>query len=198
VVLPSYGMTECMPISSPPLDYQLDREGTSGKAVGPELSIRSLPDGQPLQTGLTGAICVRGPPMFGGYGNPNETAEAMLPGGWFNTGDMGHVDKDGYLYITGRSKEVINRGGELISPVEVENALQSHPFVGSCCAINVPHDTLQEVVGIVVATKAGMPRPGLVQLQEHVAATLHPSKWPMAIVYMDNGLPLTSTNKVTR
>ncbi|CAM9906168.1 unnamed protein product, partial [Phaeothamnion confervicola] len=129
-VLPSYGMTECMPISSPPVDYKLDRPGTSGRACGPEVSIRD-DGGVPMPPDAVGNICVRGAPLFPGYeGDEAATASAFFPGGWFNTGDLGMLDPDGFLYLTGRSKEVINRGGEIISPFEVEEALLAHPAVG--------------------------------------------------------------------
>ncbi|GAX85098.1 hypothetical protein CEUSTIGMA_g12518.t1 [Chlamydomonas eustigma] len=204
-VLPSYGMTECMPISCPPVDYQLDRPGTSGRAVGPELSIRqdeALVTASPL--GEVGRICVRGPPVFNGYLDLSQGRESAAPTspfgfeGWFDTGDLGYMDADGYLYITGRSKEVINRGGEIISPVEVEDAVATHPSVQSVAAITVPHDALQEVVGVAITTRKGRARPGLKQLQDHVSSSLHPSKWPQLVVYMDSGLPMTATNKVPK
>lgn len=142
-VLPSYGMTECMPIASPPSDYTLDRPGTSGKIVGPELQI-SDGSGAPLPAGTVGYICVKGPPCFTGYeGNREATEESMFPGGWFNTGDMGYLDNDGYLFITGRSKEVINRGGEIISPFEIEQAIIQHPGIKETIAFSVHHDVLQ-------------------------------------------------------
>lgn len=192
-------MTECMPISAPPLNHVLSaRPGTSGIAVGPELSIRDT-QGTEVAHGVIGNICIRGTPKFNGYEDPSQTAEAMFPGGWFNTGDAGYLDDDGYLYITGRSKEVINRGGELISPVEVEDAIKtSVPSIDSVAAISVAHDLFQEVVGVVVSVKAGSARPSLANLQDALSDTLHPSKWPQVVVYMDAGLPMTSTNKVQR
>jgi len=124
----------------------------------------------------------------------------MLPGGWFSTGDMGYLDSDGYLYITGRSKEVINRGGELISPVEVEDTVlrQMHLGFSAVMAISAPHDVLQEVVGICVTMGPGAQRPSLKTVQEAVAPMLHPSKWPQVLVFMDNGLPLSNSNKLMR
>jgi acyl-CoA synthetase (AMP-forming)/AMP-acid ligase II/carbonic anhydrase/acetyltransferase-like protein (isoleucine patch superfamily) len=201
-VLPSYGMTECMPISSPPHTYQLEKPGTSGVAVGPEICILNLSTSKPLPTGKEGPICVRGEPCFRGYGknhaDPCQTHEnAFLEGGWFNTGDLGYMDSDGYLYITGRSKEVINRGGEIISPLEVEEAVASHPDVVSCAAFSALHHVLQEVVGIVVVPAPGRPRICLQTLHDHLGETLVAAKWPQCLVFMD-ALPKSHTNKLLR
>jgi acyl-CoA synthetase (AMP-forming)/AMP-acid ligase II len=125
-VLPSYGMTECMPITSPPYNYQLTKPGTSGVPVGPELCILNPVTMESVPLGVEGSICVRGEPCFRGYGkmaNDNgadtvSTSSSFLKGGWFNTGDLGYLDEDGYLFISGRSKEVS------------ENAIVSD---GLCC-----------------------------------------------------------------
>ncbi|BDA51313.1 probable peroxisomal-coenzyme A synthetase at N-terminal half [Coccomyxa sp. Obi] len=195
-VLPSYGMTECMPISSPPQSYQLDRVGTSGRSVGPQLAIVDE-KGREVSRGQIGRIAVQGPPNFHGYEGVEDSVNERLPGGWFDTGDLGYMDTEGYLFITGRSKDVINRGGEIISPVEVEDAVVSHPRIEAAMAFSVAHDVLQEVVAVGVVMKAGCGRVGLAQLQQHVAGTLHPSKWPQDIIYMDR-LPLTVTKKLQR
>jgi acyl-CoA synthetase (AMP-forming)/AMP-acid ligase II len=148
-----------MPISTPPLDYQLDREGTSGISAGPELIILDWSEEKVL-SGAVGRICVRGDPVFPGYLKPDGTYDRspFNENGWFDTGDLGYMDEDGYLYITGRSKEVINRGGELISPFEVENAIMSasrssdspiYGRVSQALAFSASHDVLQEVVAIV-------------------------------------------------
>lgn len=123
--------TRCMPIASPPPTYQLERPGCSGIACGPALSIRDPLDlERELPWGKTGAICCRGLPTFQGYEVspdlkvPLDTS-AFTSEGWFDSGDMGHMDADGYLYITGRSKEIINKGGEVISPFEIEEAVMT-------------------------------------------------------------------------
>lgn len=206
IVLPSYGMTECMPISTPPLGYLLDRSGTSGVSVGPEIAILDGNDNL-ITNGTVGRISVRGSPVFGGYLKPNGTLDLspFTADGWFDTGDMGYLDTDGYLYVTGRSKEVINRGGELISPFEVEEAIviaaQKHdsPIFGrvsQALAFSLPHDVLQEVVGIVLVTPPGAPRADLRAIQEALKLSLHSVKVPVFAVYMDN-VP-KGNNKVLR
>jgi len=203
-VLPSYGMTECMPISSPPFNYQLDKPGTSGVAVGPEIGILNLTTFKALEPGVEGPICVRGSPCFLGYGfnlsDPTQTTgkDSFMKDGWFNTGDLGYLDQDGFLFITGRSKEVINRGGEIISPMEVEEAILSHPDVVVCAAFSAFHDVLQEVVGIVIVPKPNRPRLDLQVLHEYLGTDrLASPKWPQCLVFMD-ALPKSHTNKLLR
>lgn len=206
-VLPSYGMTECAPIVAPPTDYKLEREGTSGRPVGPDVAILDGA-GKHAPTGVTGRICVRGFPVFPGYlteqGVINK--DAFDENGWFDTGDLGHLDQDRYLYITGRSKEVINRGGEIISPIEVENGILSaardpssilYGRVTEALAFSTPHDVLQEAVGAVIVTPPGKARPDLRQLHEALGERLLQPKWPALLVYMDEGVP-KSNNKLQR
>ncbi|KAI1340843.1 hypothetical protein F5Y15DRAFT_422716 [Xylariaceae sp. FL0016] len=192
IVLPSYGMTECMPISTPPIDYQLDRPGTSGISVGPELTVRDG-NGNAAAPGVVGCINVRGEPTFKGYLRSDGSLDtsALTPEGWFDTGDMGYMDADGYLYITGRNKEVINRGGELISPFEVENAIVSaaeredSPIFGrvtQALAFSARHEVLQEVVGVVLVTPQGQPRVDLRLLHEALRSSLQQAKWPVLVV----------------
>lgn len=206
IVLPSYGMTECMPISTPPLDYVLNRPGTSGVSVGPEIAILDGND-RLITNGTVGRISVRGSPVFAGYLKPDGTIDVspFTADGWFDTGDMGYTDTEGYLYVTGRSKEVINRGGELISPFEVEEAIviaaqkpESPIFgrVSQALAFSLPHDVLQEVVGIVIVTPPGAPRADLRSIQEALKVSLHSVKVPVFVVYMNN-VP-KGNNKVLR
>lgn len=204
-VLPSYGMTECMPISTPPMDYKLDRPGTSGVSVGPELSILDGAD-KHLPHHTNGRIAVRGSPLFPGYLQSNHIDRSCFnKNGWFDTGDVGYLDEDGYLYVTGRSKEVVNRGGELISPLEVEEAIMiaaSRPDtsiygrVTEAMVFSAPHEILQEVLGVVLVTPVDKPKPDIRQLHEALRSSLHQPKWPVVIVYMD-ALP-TKNNKILR
>ena len=205
IVLPSYGMIECMPISTPPLGYHLDRPGTSGVSAGPEISILDRNDDR-LPPREIGRIAVRGAPLFPGYLKSDYIDSSVFThDGWFDTGDMGFLDKDGYLYVTGRSKEVVNRGGELISPFEVEEAIMAaaskldspiYQRISEALAFSVPHDVLQEVVGVALVTPSGKPRPDIKQLNEAVKSSLHQTKWPVVIVYMDS-LP-RKNNKILR
>jgi hypothetical protein len=195
-------MTECMPITSPPSSYRLEKPGTSGVPVGPEVAILNTTTGKSLKAGEEGPICVRGEPCFRGYGQiANDATQKIentfMKDGWFNTGDLGYLDEDGYLYITGRSKEVINRGGEIISPMEVEEAVTSHPDVFTCAAFSVSHDVLQEVVGIVLVMKDDRPRLDISTLHEYLGSHLAAPKWPQCLIFMDS-LPKSHTNKVLR
>ena len=206
-VLPSYGMTECMPISTPPLNYRLERTGTSGISVGPEISILNGHD-EYETAGTVGKVCVRGAPVFSGYLRANDVIDKSCfnKSGWFDTGDLGYLDMDGYLYITGRSKEVINRGGELISPFEVEEAIvaaASNPEsptygrVSKALAFSVKHDVLQEVVGVAIVTPKGSRRPCLRTLQDSLKSALNQIKIPVVMVFMEGGVP-TNNNKILR
>ncbi|OZJ05493.1 hypothetical protein BZG36_01888 [Bifiguratus adelaidae] len=193
-VLPSYGMTECMPISTPLQDYALDREGTSGLCVGPEIAI--FVNDKPSHNGEIGHIMVRGAPVFDGYeGIDND--KTFTSDGWFDTGDMGYLDAEGYLYITGRSKEVINRGGEIISPFEIEEAVIAHPRVAQTIAFSVDHETLQETIGVVIVPVQGATRVDLRSLRSFLSKTLHHSKIPQVLVYLDN-IPKNAVNKPLR
>lgn len=201
VILTSYGMTECMPISSPPQSYKMDPVGTSGTKVGPQICISD--DHQTsLPADRKGNIFLRGPPCFGGYENNSSATEESfftidgVPG-WFNTGDVGHLDEQGYLFISGRSKEIINRGGETISPLEIEEALIQHPLVQEALAFSAPHNEYQETVGAVIVSKAGQPRVDLLSLHRFLDDRLHRSKWPQVIVYMP-ALPKNAAGKILR
>ena len=187
-ILPGYGMTECMPISCPPLTYNLERKGSSGRPAGPQVAILDG-NGKPAATGTQGNICVRGAPCFDGYeANDDANESSFFPGGWFNTGDLGYFDDDKYLYINGRSKEVINRGGEIISPFEIEEALLPHPDIHKVICFAAAHDTLQETIGVYLVMLEHAVRPDLKALQKFCAKSLHPSKWPQIILFVTGEL----------
>lgn len=194
-----------MPIASPPTTYKLERPGCSGIACGPYLSIRDpLNLERELPRGQTGAVSVRGLPTFTGYEKeavrsvPLDTS-AFSSEGWFDSGDCGFMDEDGYLFITGRSKEIINRGGEVISPFEIEEAvlIVAKSRVKMTIAFSVDHDVLQEAIGVVIVPVPGVPRLGLNELQDLLKEQLHPSKWPFLVLYMDD-LPKNNAGKPLR
>jgi acyl-CoA synthetase (AMP-forming)/AMP-acid ligase II len=108
-------------------------------------------DGRDLPGGETGEIVARGPRLMSGYwGQADATAEAIR-GGWLYTGDLGYVDEDGYIYLQGRAKDFIKRGGEMVAPEEVENIIHAHEGVAECAVIGVPDETWGErVVALVV------------------------------------------------
>jgi acyl-CoA synthetase (AMP-forming)/AMP-acid ligase II/acyl carrier protein len=195
VILPGYGMTECMPIACPPLDYRLGRRGTSGRILGPDVSIRDETfNGVPV--GASGRIFISGAPVARRQLEETDPHDQNAAGDWFDTGDIGRFDEDGFLYIVGRGKDVIKRGGETVAPAEIEEVLVAHPDVRSALAFSVPHQTLGETVGAVIVPRSGR-RVGLEGLAAHLSKNLTPAKWPVALVYMED-LPKSSAGKLLR
>merc|ERR1712232_1046226 len=151
-VMPTYAMTESMPISSNPR-YGARKLRSVGPHAGPNAGIMNgFPDNTFLDVGQEGEIVVKEGPVTKGYEfrshmdqDPNIEA---FGDGWLRTGDKGWKDKDGYIYLSGRFKEIINRAGEKISPFEIEDAVRNHECLKDCIAFAVPHTSLGEVVGI--------------------------------------------------
>jgi acyl-CoA synthetase (AMP-forming)/AMP-acid ligase II len=139
VLIETMGLTECSAqISSNPMPPGERKYGSPGKAYGNELAILG-PDNREVPRMTSGEIAVRGENVFRLYlKNPEATAEAFTPDGWFLTGDLGHMDADGYIYVTGRRKELIIKGGENIAPREIDEALLLHPEVVEAAAFAVP------------------------------------------------------------
>jgi acyl-CoA synthetase (AMP-forming)/AMP-acid ligase II len=145
----------------------------------------------------TGQIVVRGPTLFPGYLDDDEAnAAAFLPGGWFRTGDLGFLDDNGYLHLTGRLSEIINRGGEKIVPREVDDVLLSHPAVAEAEVFGVPDARLGEDVVAAVVLKPGMSAKAW-ELRDWMLDRLAPFKVPRRIWHVAS-LPRTSTGKVQR
>ncbi|MBR0987495.1 non-ribosomal peptide synthetase [Bradyrhizobium liaoningense] len=150
-VLETYGMTEAASqIAANP--FELRKVGSVGRAAGPEIAIMDE-TGRMLASGERGEIMLRGPNMSRGYYNDEAATQAAFRNGWFRTGDLGYLDADGYLFIVGRIKDVINRGGQKISPLEVEEVLLSHPAVLEAGVFAVPHPKLGENVAAVVVLR---------------------------------------------
>ena len=142
-VIESYGMTEAAhQMASNPLPPKARKPGSVGIAAGPEICVLSE-SGETLAQGETGEICIRGTNVTPGYGNhPEANADAFTAKGWFRTGDQGYLDEEGYLFLTGRLKEMINRGGENIAPREIDEALLEHPEVKQAVGFALPHESL--------------------------------------------------------
>lgn len=153
-VVEAYGMTEAAhQMASNPVSG-VRKPGAVGKAAGPEIAIMSE-DGQFLPAGAAGEIVIRGDNVTPGYENNPKANEEAFSNGWFHTGDLGSLDEDGYLRITGRLKEIINRGGEKVSPREVDEILMDHPAVLQAVTFAMPHDKLGEEVAAAVVLREG-------------------------------------------
>jgi oxalate---CoA ligase len=196
-VIEAYGMTEAAPqISSNPLPPGKRKPGSVGIAAGPEVVILDE-SGVRLPATSVGEIAIRGPNVTSGYEN-NSAAnnEAFTSDGWFRTGDRGYFDSEGYLFITGRLKEMINRGGEKISPREIDEALLEHPAVAQALAFAIPHPSLGEDVAAAVVL-----RPGATategDIRQFLSAKLVYFKVPCRVVLLDE-IPKGPTGKLQR
>jgi oxalate---CoA ligase len=196
VVIESYGMTEAAhQMTSNPLPPARRKPGTVGVAAGPEVAIMDA-QGNLLPPGATGEIVIRGPNVTAGYqNNPKANGEAFTHG-WFRTGDQGMMDGEGYLSITGRLKEIINRGGEKISPREVDDVLMDHPAVRQVVTFAMPHDKLGEDVAAAVVLREGASATER-ELRDFAGKRLAPFKVPRSIVFLDE-IPKGATGKLQR
>ncbi len=195
-VVEAYGMTEAAhQMASNPLPPKARKPGTVGIAAGPEIAVMDE-GGQILKQGESGEIVIRGPNVFGAYeSNPKANAQAFLRG-WFKTGDLGFLDPNGYLTISGRLKEIINRGGEKIAPREVDDVLQAHPAVDQIVTFALPHEKLGEAVAAVVVLKEGQTA-AVADLKAFAAAKLAAFKIPQTIIFRDE-IPKGATGKLQR
>ncbi|RUW22584.1 AMP-binding protein, partial [Mesorhizobium sp. M4B.F.Ca.ET.013.02.1.1] len=195
-VIEAYGMTEAAhQMASNRLPPGLRKPGSVGAAGGPEVAVMAL-DGRLMQAGETGEIVIRGPNVTLGYEkNPDANATAFAHG-WFHTGDQGVLDEDGYLRVTGRLKEIINRGGEKISPLEVDDVLMDHPAVVQVVTFAMPHDKLGEEVAAAVVLREGMSASES-DIRAHAATRLADFKVPRKILILDE-IPKGATGKLQR
>ena len=195
-LLESYGMTEAAhQMASNPLPPKARKPGTVGIAAGPEVAVMDA-DGRLLAAGATGEVVIRGENVTTGYeNNPKANAEGFT-NGWFRTGDQGVMDDEGYLTITGRLKEIINRGGEKISPREIDEVLLEHEAVREAVAFPVPHATLGEAVGAAVVLRDGATVTER-DILGFVAARVAHYKVPSTLLIVDE-LPRGATGKLRR
>jgi oxalate---CoA ligase len=194
-LIEAYGMTEAAhQMASNPL-LGMRKLGSVGAAAGPEIAIMGE-EGALLKAGEIGEVVIRGLNVTAGYeNNPTANADAFRDG-WFRTGDQGVLDEDGYLSLTGRLKEIINRGGEKISPREVDEALMDHPGVAQVVTFATKHDKLGEDVAAAVVPREGA-SPTEAELREFVGKRLAPFKVPRKIVFLAE-IPKGATGKLQR
>jgi acyl-CoA synthetase (AMP-forming)/AMP-acid ligase II len=195
-VIEAYGMTEAAhQIASNPLPPRARRPGSVGTAAGPEVAVMDA-EGRLLASGETGEVVIRGANVVRGYqSNPEADARAFTAG-WFRTGDQGVLDPDGYLTLTGRLKEIINRGGEKVAPLEVDNVLSAHPAVAQALTFAMPHPRLGEEVAAAIVLRPGESA-GEEQIQAFAAEHLAEFKVPRRIVFLD-AIPKGPTGKLQR
>jgi len=193
-ILEAYGMTEAAhQMASNPLPPATRKAGSVGRGTAVEIAILGQ-EGNVLAPGASGEVSIKGPNVFRGYeGNAEANAESFS-NGWFRTGDQGYLDTDGYLTLTGRLKELINRGGEKISPREIDEALLAHPAVAEAVCFGIPDRVYGEGVAAAVVLKSAATERELIS---HCRSSLSEFKCP-ATIYILDSIPRTATGKVQR
>lgn len=195
-VIEAYAMTEnAHQMTSNQLPPGKRKPGMVGCAAGPEVAIMA-PDGRILGPGEEGEIVTRGPNVTRAYENNPSANEAAFAFGWFHTGDQGYMDTDGYLKITGRLKEMINRGGEKVAPVEVDEVLMQHPAVHQAVTFAMPHDKLGEEVAAAIVLREGVVATES-DIQQFASQKLAAFKVPRRILIVPE-IPKGATGKLHR
>ncbi|HYF56072.1 MAG TPA: acyl--CoA ligase [Salinarimonas sp.] len=195
-VVEAYGMTEAShQMASNPLPPRARKPGSVGVAAGPEVAIMDE-EGHLLPQGAVGEVVIRGPNVTRGYeSNPDANLKAFAAG-WFRTGDQGRLDEEGYLFLTGRLKEIINRGGEKVSPLEVDTVIMDHPAVAQVVTFAMPHPKLGEEVAAVAVLREGM-QATEAEIRAFAAARLADFKVPRRVLFVAE-IPKGATGKLQR
>lgn len=195
-VIEAYGMTEAAhQMASNPLPPAARKAGTVGQSAGPDIAIMDETGRIKGQT-ESGEIVIRGPNVTDGYENNPEANASAFTDGWFRTGDLGFLDADGYLTISGRLKEIINRGGEKIAPREVDDVIQAHPAIDQVVTFAMPHDKLGEAVAAVIVLKEGATAEPS-EIKAFAGERLAAFKVPSTIIIRDE-IPKGATGKLQR
>ena len=194
-VVEHYGSSEGMQICSNQLKPGRSKPGTVG-IPSPDTVIIAADDGSKLPPGQQGEILVGGPTVVAGYLNAPELSSASFVNGWFKSGDIGSIDEDGFLTLHGRKDDLINRGGEKISPMEIDEALLRHPAIAEAAAFSVPHSSLGEDVAAAVVLRPGMTATSI-ELRRYLQDQLASFKVPGQIIIRDQ-LPKGKTGKIVR
>jgi acetyltransferase-like isoleucine patch superfamily enzyme/acyl carrier protein len=195
-LLDSYGMTEAAhQMTSNSLPPAPRKAGSVGHAAGPQVAIMDAA-GNLLPAGEIGEVVIRGNNVTAGYENTLESNQSIFTDGWFRTGDQGRFDTDGYLFLTGRLKEIINRGGEKIAPKEIDEILTQHPAIAQAVAFAVPHATLgEDVIAAVVLNDNAVVTER--EIRDFAAVRLADFKVPRQVLIVDE-IPKGPTGKVQR
>jgi acyl-CoA synthetase (AMP-forming)/AMP-acid ligase II len=193
-VLEAYGMTEAAhQMASNPLPPDQRKPGTVGIGTGVQISIMDA-HGQHLASGQPGEVVIQGPNVMQGYENNPEANASSFTNGWFRTGDQGILDAEGYLRLIGRIKELINRGGEKISPREIDEVLLAHLAVAEAVCFGVPHPTWgEEVVAAVVLREQASESDLIKYCRDRLADFKCPKK-----IHIVDSIPRTATGKIQR
>jgi oxalate---CoA ligase len=195
-VIEAYGMTEAAhQMASNPLPPRPRKPGSVGLAAGPNVSIMD-PEGRLLPAGQTGEVVIQGPNVTSGYENNSAANAECFTNEWFRTGDQGYLDDEGYLFLTGRLKEIINRGGEKIAPREIDERLLEHSCVAQAITFAVPHTSLGQDIAAAVVLRPGA-AVSAPELRKFAAAQLAPFKVPARILIVDE-IPKGPTGKPQR
>lgn len=196
-VVEAYAMTEAShQMTCNLLPPGVRKPGTVGCAAGPEVAVMHVTEAELLAKGETGEVVIRGENVTTGYENNPDANAACFVDGWFRTGDQGVMDEDGYLTITGRLKEIINRGGEKISPREVDDVLMDHSAVQQVVTFAMPHKSLGEEVAAVVVLREGESADEA-SIRSFAAEHLASFKVPRKVLFMDE-IPKGATGKLQR
>ena len=195
----AYGLTETSSVATVNSGSDAEAKPTSVGPPVPTVRIKIVDEvGRELGAGETGEVCITGPILMKGYwGKPEATAAAIDEDGWLHTGDVGHLDEDGFLYITDRKKDMIIRGGENIYCVEIENRLVEHPEIADAAVIGVSHPELGEEVKAVVQVEPGSTM-SEDDVRTWVRGTLADFKVPAYVVVQEDKLPRNASGKLLK
>ncbi len=196
IVKEGYGLSETAPTLTGYHEDEPYRPGSVGRPIpGVEVCIMDF-ENRALPTGARGEICARGPNVMKGYWKLEGATREAMAGGWFHTGDIGFMDAEGYVYITDRKKDLIIKGGENISPREIEEGLQEHEDVAEVAVFGVPDPTFGEEIVAAVVLKPGR-RATEAALKEHLAGYVTKFKVPSRIVFLP-ALAKNPTGKIQK